>query len=894
MNANIVNAISNRLSLRKPQRESLEILDRVCDLLNLSKDADLKTNLQALESIFSSVKDFERDFPSLCFALATGVGKTRLMGAFISYLYRAHAIKNYIVLAPNLTIYKKLIEDFTPGTAKYVFRGIAEFASDPPEIITGENFESKSQTFTRNLFGESIACSINIFNISKINKEETGKAKPVIRKLKECIGESYFDYLSQLDDLVVLMDESHHYRAAAGMKAINELNPILGLELTATPQVESGSKSIPFKNVIYSYPLSEAITDGFVKVPAVATRENFDPNVYKNNPQGLEILKLEDGVKIHEQTKVDLITYAKSNDVPLVKPFMLVVAENTAHADELQKKIEDDRFFNGRYKGKVIQIHSNQSGTEKDENIEKLLTLESPDNPIEIVIHVNMLKEGWDVTNLYTIVPLRAANSKTLVEQSIGRGLRLPYGKRVGVDAVDRLTIVSHDRFKEIIDYANNPDSIIRHGIVIGQDVPDYARKTIEVQSVINRLVTQPRQDVSPQQTNSLFEDSELAAAQATVKLLSGYERLRGIDAVLEPEAQEKLSSEVKQFLRANSPNSLIDPTEGVNVPEVVQRATRLYKEHSINIPRIVVQPKSEATTDYVAFDLDTSTINMQPVGSDILIQHLQGNPQAYRLHESLVSQYEERLEDYIIFRLIDFDDIDYDKEAGLLYKLAGQAVSKIQSYLDNEDDVKNVIIFYSQLLAELIHDQMLTHVMQETEIEYEVTFTKGFQTLHSEFYAIASDENPRHFRDSIPSGEKSKIQMMLFTGFSKCLHEGQKFDSNTELEFSRILESDPSVLKWTKPSGKVFAIYYVLQSEEHLYKPDFVVETVDSKYLCETKADNRINDPEVQAKKQAAEKWCEKASKVDCDNKKWIYLLIPESMVLPNATLEGIEQKCK
>src|ERR1700738_3437521 len=67
------------------------------------------------------------------------------------------------------------------------------------------------------------------------------------------------------------------------------------------------------------------------------------------------------------------------------------------------------------------------------ETIEKLLKVENTDEPTEIVIHVNMLKEGWDVTNLYTIVPLRAANARTLIEQSIGRGLRLPYGKRTGV-----------------------------------------------------------------------------------------------------------------------------------------------------------------------------------------------------------------------------------------------------------------------------------------------------------------------------------------------------------------------------------------------------------------------------------------------------------------------------
>jgi len=72
-----------------------------------------------------------------------------------------------------------------------------------------------------------------------------------IKRLSEYIGESYFEYLSKLDDLVLLMDESHRYRASAGVRAINELKPILGLELTATPQIEKGACTEPFKNVIY-------------------------------------------------------------------------------------------------------------------------------------------------------------------------------------------------------------------------------------------------------------------------------------------------------------------------------------------------------------------------------------------------------------------------------------------------------------------------------------------------------------------------------------------------------------------------------------------------------------------------------------------------------------------
>lgn len=130
-----VNAISGRLSLRPPQRHSLEILHRITKIVPPSKSTTVAVALELIQSEYPSVTDFERDFPSLCFALATGVGKTRLMGAFITYLHLAHGINNFFVLAPNLTIYSKLIADFTPNTPKYVFKGIAEFAQEAPEII---------------------------------------------------------------------------------------------------------------------------------------------------------------------------------------------------------------------------------------------------------------------------------------------------------------------------------------------------------------------------------------------------------------------------------------------------------------------------------------------------------------------------------------------------------------------------------------------------------------------------------------------------------------------------------------------------------------------------------------------------------------------------------------
>lgn len=276
-----VNAIAGRLSLRSPQRESLEILDRITEIVPPSKSPDVAAALAAIKAEFPKVTDFEREFPSICFALATGVGKTRLMGAFIAYLHLARGIHNFFVLAPNLTIYNKLIGDFTPNTPKYVFKGIAEFATDTPELITGENYDQRSGGFD-----ELFRVRINIFNISKINSEVRGGKSPRIKRLSEYIGQSYFDYLAGLPDLVMLMDESHRYRASAGIRAINELKPMLGLEVTATPFIEGNQRPEPFKNVVYDYPLARALADGFVKEPAVVTQRNFDPRQF--TPQQLE------------------------------------------------------------------------------------------------------------------------------------------------------------------------------------------------------------------------------------------------------------------------------------------------------------------------------------------------------------------------------------------------------------------------------------------------------------------------------------------------------------------------------------------------------------------------------------------------------------------------------
>ena len=882
----LVNTIANRLSLRQPQRDSLEILAKVSDLLDLKKGDDLVQAMAAIRGAFPSVPnltEFERDFPSLCFALATGVGKTRLMGAFIAYLVKAEGIRHFFVLAPSLTIYDKLIADFTPNTPKYVFQGIADFAVNPPEIITGDNYESGRGVRRGFLPGIEADVHINIFNIGKITSTETPAGAqrtgvPRFRRLHEYIGESYFDYLSKLDDLVLLMDESHRYRASAGMRAISELQPILGLELTATPQIERAGGNVPFKNVIFSYPLSQAMADGFVKEPAVATRKNFDAKNFEAS--ALEQLKLEDGVRIHENTKVDLETYARNHGLPIVKPFVLVVAKDTEHANVLMQKIESDAFFDGRYRGKVITVHSKLTGAEGDETVEQLMTVEKADNPTEIVIHVNMLKEGWDVTNLYTIVPLRTANSKTLVEQSIGRGLRLPYGKRTGVGAVDRLTIVSHDRFQEIIDYANSAESILRGGLKVVY-VDEERAKAVTVDPAYVARITGAGTGKQP----FLFTTpKEQEAARVTMEVIAReFERLPRSADLTQPEIQQQIVERVQAIV---VPAQMVIPgtSDAVDVAAVVAKAIALRNELSIDIPRITVQPVGDVTRRFRPFDLDLSGVALQPVDNDILIQELHSRGQHTLMSGTGVVE-EAKPENYVVRGLMDFDDVDYDSNSALLYRLAGQVVHHLRSYLSSDAAVTNVLQYYQQRLASLVHAQMHGH-FEATATRYEPSISKGFATLRPNHYTTPADESERDFR--APVSNPQEIKKLLFGGFAKCLYPTMKFDSDSERRFAVVLENDKDVLKWTRPSKHDLRIYY---DGDAIYEADFVAETATDKLVCEVKAANEMADADVLKKQAAAVMWCSHATTHarEHGSKPWTYLLVPHDAIADNKTIEGL-----
>lgn len=876
--------VTQRLSLRAPQEESLKRLAEVADLIDWRGDNDPAELLAEIQALYPSVHSFEREFPSLCFALATGVGKTRLMGAFVAYLYLTGRSRNFFVLAPNTTIYAKLLEDFSrPSSPKYVFKGIAEFAQNPPTIVTGENWENA----TGLKLGEAV---INIFNVDKINKE-----KGRIRSFRETLGESYFDILTAQDDLVMLMDEAHRYRAKAAAKAVYELNPKLGLELTATPKTV-GSSPQDFRNVIFHYTLGEAMADGFVKEPAVATREGFRKDQY--DPDQLEQIMLEDGVTYHEQVRVDLELYSRETGLPQVHPFMLVVARDTTHAGKLRAYVESDAFFRGAYRGRVAEVHSNQGAEESNEAMERLVKLEHEDET-DIVIHVNKLKEGWDVTNLFTIVPLRAAHSDILTEQTLGRGLRLPYGKRTGNEMVDTLTVIAHDSFDKVIEEAKKETSIIAmKSITIGEggDIRPGKREVIEIQPDYGqRPVTGPKalNDLFTGQPQYQPPKPEVAAAQATVMTLiqQKYERQLGsLGDLRKPEVQRQIADDYRKATTFGQ-QKLDGILPETDIDKMVADITLSIAENTIEIPEIVVLPSREVNFWFEDFDLrDLDQIRYRPSGDTLLIRNLRTDAQR-ELARAVDGPREERPENYIVRHLIAFPEIDYDSGADLLYKLSGQVVERLRSYLGSDDEVEAVALEHGRKLAEFIFQQMRSH-FRETPVEYRAKRVRAFRTLKPQ---QAQYDEKRVKPLGEPAEPLSATKSFLFVGGNKTPYRINRFDSDPERRLAHALDGErfPNVLKWLRPAVGQFSIEY---DRNRPYNPDLVVECRDCKIIVEVKASDRLQDPDVQEKARAARKWVREANSFcqEGDGKPWHYLLLDERDVSETLTLSVMLAKCE
>ena len=893
-----VEQIITRMSLRPPQYKSLQILDDIMQTVDLSH-SDVRTQEKEINAKYPIFKEFERAFPSLTFALATGVGKTRLMGAFMIYLNQNLGIRNFFIVAPNLTIYEKLKKDFgEPNHSKYVFKGIN--FTQAPMIVTGENYEKHS-----GLLRNESGININIFNIGKINAEVRGGAEPRFKRLNEYIGESYFNYLKGKSDLVMLMDESHHYRADAGFRVLNELDPYIGLELTATPQVESSKGAIKFRNVVYEYSLAQAIGN-FVKTPWVATKKGFNPK--SADEFYIDKIKLHDGIILHRNAAAELQQYADNTGERLVKPFVLVVCRDTAHAQEIKDYIQSGDFFDGYYADKVIEVHSAQKGAEKEENIRKLVDLERDDNTIEIVIHVNMLKEGWDVTNLYTIIPLRVAASLTLREQTIGRGLRLPYGKITGNAAVDRLTIVAHDKFDDIIRAASDENSIIRREHIIEIEDTDtrqievvksktmfdsqieakekqlkFARsdeKKAQLDTEIRAMqyVGQAIENITTRVVNIRISTDQTATEAAktinilpTKKDIKENEQLQTL-VMQEAHALARRDIEVGGQMRFDTDDKLqeIDKKMQAALAPTIEEKIRF----SIDIPNIALVAVGDGKRIIEDFDLDTRLIHggFNAPSEELLLESLKDGSAHTIVTDGGAIKLDMPPDRYIVGEVLSINDrIPYETYKHLLFKLARQMIEFVRRGKTEQELIKALVVNKKQIAGEI--SKQITENSRVEPPKHEVKLLQGATAIRSESLGKYSDEEIRKYTDKVPA---YAVRKTIFGHFEKSCTNIAKFDSVPEHDFAVILERTPEIEKWLRPALGQLPLTYLGGTQ---YQPDFIVETANAIFIVEIKAQNELNDETTLLKAKAAQTYCDHVNAAfegQPNKKPWHFALIP------------------
>lgn len=888
--------IEGVMSLRNPQSRSLEILDdimkKVQQKTQFSKYMDLAIAQEAIKSFYPTFKRFDRGFMNLCFALATGVGKTRLMGVFITYLYTHYDIKNYFVVAPSLTIYNKLVHDFSVESSdKYIFNGVNCFRQAKIKIIKGEEIHDRN--FQIDGFQD---VTVFIFNAQKFNSKDESRK---VNKLDENIGESFIDYLHNLKDLVVIMDEAHHYRNNSTSEALERIHPLLGLELTATPFVSSniakkGNKinTVPFNNVVFEYSLAKSIRDGYTRTPVVLTRK--DLNQAKWDDEALDKMMLNDGIAWHERMKEELSVYSQNMGVPKVKPFMLVVCSNIEHAQKILTYLKSDQFKDGKYANKVIEVDSSQKhGLEDDANINLLLNVEKPNNPVEIVVHVNMLKEGWDVNNLYTIVPLRTANSRTLIEQTIGRGLRLPYGSRTGNKDIDSVALTGHANFQTIIDDAQRKDSIFQNLRIINADT---MKPTTQINAEVHPIKlfddSANREDFYKNNPHIKKEDNlegtldKIDKIAATVcngnnKNISESDFLRQIEKD-EPDLYATIQKEKEE----NDPNAPFVPYMEYSL----ERAKKLVKESRLRVPLLTTEEDPNQEYFFENFDLETSNMVYLPVSQEILAQNLLDPSQTESFTTSNVDFSNFSPARLILNEIREEPNIDYSKCSDLLAKLIGQLIGYLKEKYSDED-IRNIVFSNKKAISKEIYSQMMKHFKVKSGNEIYVVNQVSDDLIRPSYSINEDRSNLVNLYANIPVGQS--INGYVFQGGNKNLFTLSSFDSESERDFAISCERSSDVIAWVRPDVRQFNITY---NHGHKYEPDFIVVTKDFNYLVEIKAVKDLNNPDVIEKKKMGILYCEKATDycLAHGDKAWRYLFIRHDRITKTSDFKSLANACE
>lgn len=800
-------------------------------LESISSEFDLRApNKEALRQlVFTLDGDYDPDVMQVL-NLATGVGKTYLMAAFVEYL-RRQGVGNVMIVTPGKTVQAKTVQNFTPGSPRYITGSAV-----PPEVVTPQDYSAwiaRQNGPAQLSFGRETPMLAFIFNIQQLiapkeaEGDTHGAAQDAMRRKPRRFDENagvLFDYLKSLDDLVVIADESHLYGASAVAfnAALKELDPAAAIGLTAS--VDKATD-----HVIYEYPLYRAIQGKYVKAPVLAFRKTG-----YGTDEASEEQQLRDALQLRALKQAYYDSYADSQNRDHVNAVAFVVCSDVEHATQVAELLRTPEYL-GR-ESAVLQVDSKH----EDELTQRRLDqLDRPESPVLAVVSVNKLKEGWDVKNIAVVVTLRAMASEVLTQQTMGRGLRLPFGKYTGVWQIDQLDIIAHQSFTELL----NAENVLQQ-FGLDEAVPEPDK--VKVEEAIRKAAEESDTDTGTDSTGG----------QASTTTMSG------------PGAG---TSDEGTGGVAPQPGTVPvnGSDEGLGLPGVgVRTITDPDDEPTWELVSIERNPNF-ADVAY-RFPVTTMTVQQPPINLSEI-----NNTKIEQAARRVTSAGDVLLRKEIIAAL------------GKKLRAEDRESAEVDSVHVDDADAK-------EALVKLVINMSLVPKTEQTaryvatflvpKFMQAVTFTgwtvKSLDSARAELLALIKNyttETLRVTREvptihpksmpgtgyTLPLGEKVHDQIesrdqfvrgRVYGGWFKSLFAEESFDSFTgEYQLARLLNTSPGIVWWHRlhPQDQAF-VYY---NAKDRYFPDFVaLDTNGVHWIIEGKDERGRDDARVQAKRQAAE----------------------------------------
>ena len=607
----------------------------------------------------------------------------------------------------------------------------------------------------------------------------------------------------------------HHARITlAERPAIRDLEPRVLVGLTATPH-----KNTPREEIVYAYPLAHAIADQLVKTPVIVGRhdERSDPKT-----------KLADGLRLLEAKRRAVERWCELTGAEPVNPVMLVIATKIDEADEVEAILRAPDFMEGRYADAVLTVHSNKS----DEALAELDRVEDLDSPVRVIVSVGMLKEGWDVKNVYAICSIRPMLSELLQEQTLGRGLRLPFGSYTDVRLLDTLEVLAHEKYEQLLKKKGVLDQEFvdwRTKLVVHTDPLGDQSVTVETTEIAGDVAVGDSEPGRP--AIEELGAREASAARETEGLASMLEARSGFPTI---EIPQLTMSAVKHSF------SLNDVTE-IDAFEKLGRQFALEPDDNLRREEIIATVERGAD-GLVRTQLGTRRGEaIESQAEQIPLDEARGNLVDAVLHADVVTL---RVgEDVGAQRVVD----------AFLRGLGGDAERVLSGFL-------------ATAAGRLVREVTKEHRRFLANPEYEkvVSVTR---------YA------PARLGRVETSDDRSGLwkRGVGYVGWTKSLYEQDWFDSGLEKQIAVVLDDADDVMVWARLQRGDLRI--VWESDGRVYEPDFVaVEKGGVHWVVEGKADRDLPSKDVQGKEFAAKRWAQHVSaQTGVD---WRYLLVGETDV--------------